>query len=83
MASNNYLILLLLIITAKSWTPESMWKDNALTAGICSIDTQCRVPNMSEYKYDGQIRSGYLKVELKGGSALGFMFFGKTGASVQ
>lgn len=38
---------------------------------------------MSEYKYNGIIRSGYLKVDLKNGSALGFMFFGKVGAALQ
>lgn len=84
MVSRSYpLLLLLIVIVNSSWTPETDPDENNLTAGICRMETMCRTPNMSEYKYNGVIRSGYLKVDLKNGSALGFMFFGKIGATVQ
>lgn len=50
-------------------------------AATCRIDaTVCRTP---DYSYNGILRTGYLKVQNKTGSALGFMFFGKLGAAAQ
>ena len=90
MIKNSLFVLLVLTVVNSSLYTSSHWtkKGFNLKDGIFDesrtkslfIGTSCKAVNLTvpPYNHNGLVWSGYLNVK-KGGSALGFIFYGKEG----
>ncbi len=90
MVKQGIIFLLLVVLLGALFTSPDEWLEKGfdIRDGVLKdfsdynlqLDTKCNEVNLSKapYNYNGTVLSGYLKVN-KGGSALGFIFYGKEG----